>query len=421
MSPIRRALSFFALTIAVGVSCTGAAAESLKRSDLVNCALRIRYERMEGSSLITGHGTAFGVDLTPYGISSRRLMLSAAHNVLDEKNQPYATLKVEVKEGSREYWTRCRVVASDPEMDLCLVEAGDDLPLIATLDNTDMAPGARVVLAGSPRGIPVATFEGEVIRRFDSGTIRSSARVVFDHGDSGGPFFNSNTLKVIGVAVAGVPKNGDLDHNIGLFVPLTGIDSFLQANLPKARNRTVVSTIAQKPVVEKKIESVVEVDPPTRTVAIVEGPRDSVEIVDVDSLKPAAIPAKSPDFKTQDVKSRGVATSSEEKHSPVVPIPAVEKKRELPPPTLEVTAVPPAVAKKRDAPTLEVAPQDKPVTAKIPTPERSNAATYMIKPGDSLTKIAKVHGCTLSELMTANDIKDPNLIKVGYKLTIPAK
>lgn len=417
MSPIRRALSLFALIIAVGVCCTGAAAESLKRSDLVNCALRIRYERMEGGSLITGHGTAFGVDLSPYGISSRRLMLSAAHNVLDEKNQPYATLKVEVKEGSREYWSRCRVVASDPEMDLCLVEAGDDLPLIATLDNTDMAPGARVVLAGSPRGIPVATFEGEVIRRFDSGTIRSSARVVFDHGDSGGPFFNANNLKVIGVAVAGVPKNGDLDHNIGLFVPLTGIDSFLQANLSKARGGrapTVVASIVPKPIAEKKVEAVVDVEPPTRTPVNLDTPRDTAEIVDLDLPKALSSTAQAPDFK----KGRA---SAEEKHSPVVPIPAVDKKRELPPPTLEVAPVPPAVAKKRDAPTLEVAPQEKPVTAKIPTPERSNATTYMIKPGDSLTKIAKVHGCTLSELMSANDIKDPNLIKVGYKLTIPAK
>jgi len=396
--------------------CTGATSDSLKRTDLVNCALRIQYERMEGGSLITGHGTAFGVDLSPYGLSSRRLMLSAAHNVLDERNQPYTTLKIEIKEGSREYWSRCRVVASDPKMDICLVEAGDDLPLLATLDGSDVQAGARVVLAGSPRGIPVATYDGEIIRRFEEGTIRTSARVQFDHGDSGGPFFNSTNLKVVGVAVAGVPKNGDLDHNIGLFVPLAGIDAFLVASLPSARRglRTpvVASRIARRP----EPDAVVEVQTPTRTAVVEEPINDKVEIVDVANiaLTPNNVvrPNNVKDARASAVDTQPIATATK----------PVEKKAA---PILEEAPATPAVAKierKREAPapSLEVAPQAKPVTAKIPSPERSKLDKYMVQPGDSLGKIAKLHGCTLAELLSANDIKDPNYIQVGMKLTIPS-
>ena len=254
MSPLRRLVSVCAPVLAL--ICSGyvaAAANCRTREEMSACAVRIRYERNEGGALITGHGTAFGVNLAPYGIHSKRMMLSAAHNVLDEKGRPYATLKIEINEGSRTYWSKCRVVSSDEELDICLVEAGDDLPGIADLDGTDLQPGSPVVLAGSPRGVPIGLFDGEVIRRFDSGTIRSAARLAFDHGDSGGPMFNASTKKVVGVAVAGVPKNGDLDHNIGLFVPLVAIDSFLQTNLKMKRvqpllvaERSVPNPLIQK-------------------------------------------------------------------------------------------------------------------------------------------------------------------------------
>ena len=47
--------------------------------------------------------------------------------------------------------------------------------------------------------------------------------------------------------------------------------------------------------------------------------------------------------------------------------------------------------------------------------------TYSVKTGDTLAKIAKAHGVTLKALEAANPKVDPNHIKVGLKLTIPAK
>lgn len=47
--------------------------------------------------------------------------------------------------------------------------------------------------------------------------------------------------------------------------------------------------------------------------------------------------------------------------------------------------------------------------------------TYVVKSGDTLTKIAKLHGTTVKALEAANPNVDPNHIKVGLKLNIPAK
>lgn len=49
----------------------------------------------------------------------------------------------------------------------------------------------------------------------------------------------------------------------------------------------------------------------------------------------------------------------------------------------------------------------------------SNASTYVVKKGDSLGVIAQRHGTTTKALSQLNNISDPSLIKVGQKLKIP--
>ncbi len=50
---------------------------------------------------------------------------------------------------------------------------------------------------------------------------------------------------------------------------------------------------------------------------------------------------------------------------------------------------------------------------------RASGGTYTVKSGDTLSGIAQRHGTTTSALAKANNISNPNLIKVGQKLTIP--
>ena len=164
--------------------------------------------------------------------TGRRYLLTAAHNVLDDgEKQPYASLKIELRDGKAARWAACRAVAWDGDLDLALIKCDEDLSQLLELDDKDAAEGSQVTMAGSPLGIPVALFKGSVIRRFERGTARSAIKIPFNHGDSGGPMV-SPLLKVVGMAVAGIPKDGDLDHEVGLFLPVTAIISFLEMASP---------------------------------------------------------------------------------------------------------------------------------------------------------------------------------------------
>ena len=48
-------------------------------------------------------------------------------------------------------------------------------------------------------------------------------------------------------------------------------------------------------------------------------------------------------------------------------------------------------------------------------------STYTIKPGDSLTKIARKHDCTVEALARENNLKVSSVIHPGQKLKIPGK
>jgi len=54
-----------------------------------------------------------------------------------------------------------------------------------------------------------------------------------------------------------------------------------------------------------------------------------------------------------------------------------------------------------------------------PIPEPGDQFVYTVVSGDTLSTIAKRYGITLRELIEANDIEDPNFIRVGQKLVIP--
>jgi len=222
------------------------------RQILLESTVRCRYEhRISKERVISGQGTAFGVDLTAYGYpDTRRYLLTAAHVVLHGNRRgsktPYAKLEIELRRGDKTYWSPCRAIAWDEYLDLCILESGDELPNHLKLAERDPKVGAKLVLAGSPRGVPVALYTGTLDRKFERGSVRSSASVPFDHGNSGGPMVDAVTGLVVGVAVAGLPKGKDLDRNVGLYVPVVGVDSFMEA---VGREVDVPALTREKPVV----------------------------------------------------------------------------------------------------------------------------------------------------------------------------
>lgn len=229
----------FVTSIALSALCSGWTAENgvapHVRQVLLESTVRVRYEhRISQERVVSGQGTAFSVDLSAYGYpASRRYLLTAAHVVLNGNKvgtkTPYDKLEIELRRDGETYWSTCRAVAWDEYLDLCILESGDELPNHLKLAERDPKVGAKLVLAGSPRGVPVGLYTGTLDRKFERGSIRSSASVAFDHGNSGGPMVDADTGLVVGVAVAGIPKDDDLDRNIGLFVPVVGVASFMEA------------------------------------------------------------------------------------------------------------------------------------------------------------------------------------------------
>jgi len=217
-------------------------------------ASRIQYDRQSSGGMVTGHGTAFGVDLSEYGYAESRYMLTAAHNVRDQKGSPYfTTLKIELREETGERWVKVKVVAIDENLDICLLETALDLPSLAQIADRDITPGAPLVLCGSPRGVPVDIYKGSLEHFFHDGSALSLAQIKFDHGDSGGPVFCAKTGKVIGVAVAGVPKGSDLDYNLGLFIPLSGVRGFLEQHRRGPALESPARLATSKPVASSNV------------------------------------------------------------------------------------------------------------------------------------------------------------------------
>jgi nucleoid-associated protein YgaU len=68
------------------------------------------------------------------------------------------------------------------------------------------------------------------------------------------------------------------------------------------------------------------------------------------------------------------------------------------------------------SPSVRASPSPSPSPEPSPTP-----LVYVIKKGDTMTKIAKAHGVTLEALLAANKdtVKDPDKVKVGQELVIP--
>ncbi len=84
------------------------------------------------------------------------------------------------------------------------------------------------------------------------------------------------------------------------------------------------------------------------------------------------------------------------------------------PPSPTVMAAPAPVAQPVPFPTLQ------PPVA--PAPLKTSVAAenvYVVKAGDSLSKIAAAHGVKAAELKELNQIADPNKIRVGQKLILP--
>lgn len=193
----------------------------------------LRAETQSGGYTVTGHGTAFGIDLSEFGLDKPRYLLTACHVVRESDGRMRPMLKIEVRHGDETSVVQCKVLAFDSQMDISLLESETDLPVRAQFADHPTECGSPVRLVGCPTGIEPTRYDGFLTEQDGHGL--SSARVeFFKQGCSGCPVFDGNSLKVIGVAVAGVRKGNGMDPHTSLFIPLEGVKHFVGLNLPKA-------------------------------------------------------------------------------------------------------------------------------------------------------------------------------------------
>lgn len=71
------------------------------------------------------------------------------------------------------------------------------------------------------------------------------------------------------------------------------------------------------------------------------------------------------------------------------------------------------------APTVKSTPAAKPAVAAV-KPAAASSKTYVVKKGDSLSEIAKMHNTTVKKIMAINPaIKTADKIEIGQKIKLP--
>lgn len=231
--PNWRALSAIAVALAVLLTSSELNVASAQRrvaGQEVPYAFRIRVQSVRGAAIVTGHGTAFGVNLSEFGRPRPRYLMTACHVIRDTCGNVYQSAKIEVRQSGIN-WLRCRVVAYDVKLDVALLECEHDIP-VRPFARRDAALGSLVTMIGSPTGVPLRIVEGRVVETPRTGT--STARVEFiREGCSGGPLVARDTQRIIGLVSAGVGvgRSQEMDPHTCLYVPRSKLLSFTDRSL----------------------------------------------------------------------------------------------------------------------------------------------------------------------------------------------
>ena len=191
--------------------------------------MRLRYERTDAAyGLLHGAGTCFGVDLSEFGIPGDQWVMTAAHNVVTNE-VPHDKIEIEI-EGE---WVPCSIVIYDKDTDICVLRSGKPPKKILKMAKYDVAWGAALSMSASIAGAPVRTYEGKLVRHFWQGSSRSLATIQFGHGASGAPILDEFG-RLAGIALAGIPLEGDIDPSQGLFFPISSIKALIRTYIYRA-------------------------------------------------------------------------------------------------------------------------------------------------------------------------------------------
>lgn len=174
---------------------------------------RLEYTRQDKTlGETTGHGTAFAI--------APRVLMTAAHNILDD-GKLIDTVRIEV--GLR--WIAAKVVRYNADADIAVLSVDENLAFAELGD--DPHEDAGVLLYGARHGDVVCERSGIVTQAYASGLRFLCSTQKFGHGCSGGPVMQGK--RVVGMMIAGVPKDGDMRDDQCYFVPASALKYFAEA------------------------------------------------------------------------------------------------------------------------------------------------------------------------------------------------
>lgn len=204
---------------------------------------KVKTRSKVGIFVISSSGSAFGVNLAPFGFAGKRYLLTAAHVILDDD---HISDRIEVEVRNKIFrdkknpksgfivsrmWIRARVITYDREMDIAILKVEMDLPHIAELDlEPDLKRGAPLLAVGCPSGTAITPSWGYLTSK-ESETKHNNnfwwqASMPIYYGNSGGAVWNPKSSKIIGICVAIIAHKGPA-ANASFFVSPDSIKMFL--------------------------------------------------------------------------------------------------------------------------------------------------------------------------------------------------
>ena len=188
-----------------------------------------------------GSGSACGIDLSEWGLTEHKFLLTAGHVVLQHNddgittNMPVDVIKIEVRVNSLKKWINCKILIVDKDRDIAILEAEDEVPVVFSLGR-DAEVGAAIFVAGCPAGTTPSAVLGFLTSKDPEVPTSAKCRVwqasaPFFFGNSGGPIIDAETEKVIGVLVAGIGTRFGFVTNLIILIPCLEVRKMLDANL----------------------------------------------------------------------------------------------------------------------------------------------------------------------------------------------
>ncbi len=235
-----------------------------------------------------------------------------------------------------------------------------------------------------------------------------------------------------------VPSPVSQSEELRVIVP----QPMASANLPSNPVVIPVPTpeMAASPAVVRQSQSPVIIPVPTPEMAATPAVKPSVfrqpqspVIIPVPTPEMAATPVVKPSVFSQPQRPLTIPVPTPEMAATPTVKPEVVRQPLspviIPVPTPEIAATPAVKPEAVRVPNLATDPATTPETAAQPQAPQpvvietlvaaSSADVYRVKPGDTLDAIARRHGLSRTELIQANGLNNPNLIRVNQPLRIP--